>query len=335
MKKYLKLLFVAIFASMSFAFVSCSDDDPKGSDSYGSGCQYANKAIINFDGEFLTSITEGGKVQNIIYDSEGRISEIREIYEGREYSLFKFDYDNCSFTSEDPHADYKKGAISFNEEGYISKITCFDYEEDEDYIWDDELNMTFTYNASGHISELVYTEELIEQDLEEKEEYTESYTSVCKFHWENGNLVRIIENQTEKEDGKTTGKFTEEYVFTYSNLQNAFNQFPFGIYDEITNYWWGDAEKIFALIGLMGKGTVNLPKTMNSHTSNDYTYDAEYHYELNSNGTIASENDISFGYGNSSPRSLAQAFYKSSARELKYRNNIREKRKSHHKQNMK
>ena len=337
MKKYLKLLFAAFVATISFSLVSCTgDDEPKDSgDSHGSGCQNANKAIIKFDGDFLTSITEGSRVQNITYDNEGRISEISRIYGGREYSLFKFDYNNCSFTSEDPDADYDKGSISFNEDGYISKITCYDNGEDDYGIWDCELNMTFAYNASGHLSELSFTEEIIYQDDEENGESVESYTSVCKFHWENGNLVRINETQTDKEDGKTIRKFTEEYVFTYSNLQNTFNQFPFCIYDEITNNWWGDAEKIFAFIGLMGKGTVNLPEEMNSHTSNDYTYHDKYQYKLNSNGSIAWENGITFGYGNSSSKSLAPVYDKSTAKDLKHRSKLRERRKSHHKKNLK
>lgn len=322
---------MAILAAMSFSFVSCGDDDgPDASNPTGSGCQNANEAIINFNGKFLTSIIDGKYVERIEYDSKGRVSEITNSFDdGDVSSVFKIDYDNCSFTSEYKDPIYPKGAISFNNDGYISKISCYKNYKEEGYISDNELNITMTYNSSGHLTELIYTEEWIDQDLEEKEEDIEIYTCNYKFTWENGNLTNVKENVKWKENGRVTENYMEEYVITYSSVNNVFQQIPFLIYDWIDDNWdWGAAGNIFAAIGLLGKGTTNLPKTLVYRTENNYNYDDVFKYELNSNGSIAKENGIIYGYGDDSTKFLSPVSSGTPAKGIKKKNNKREKRKS-------
>lgn len=70
MKKYLKLLMLAIFASMSFAFVACGDDDDE-PDNSGTGNNSGQSISLNLDG---TNYTFGAGLCH--YDSDEIIVEL-------------------------------------------------------------------------------------------------------------------------------------------------------------------------------------------------------------------------------------------------------------------
>lgn len=319
MKKYLKLLVLAIFAIMSFAFVACGDDDDddeldkNGNNSSCEGCQYATRGLLNFDGKYLISISD----HYIKYDSEGRVNEVYTPYE----SEFKFDYDNCSFTSESDGVFYRKGSISFNKEGYISCITCYQTDGGKDWFEDDELNVTMTYNSDGNLIELVYSEENIGE--EDNEEYEDILITTYKFIWENGNLthVNIIDKDNWNGHWETS---RYEVLFKYGTQINHFKQFPYDMYYTIDEDWeWGDACCVFAAVGLLGKGPVNLPISYDNDGYGPYSTE----FKLNPNGSIAEEDWKEYVYGNAITKSYLPNSNKIRSKELKQKTR-REKRKS-------
>lgn len=108
MKKYLKLLFVALFATLSFTLVSCGDDDDDESALVGTweasytdpedGWQYYHVLVFNKDHTFASTIVEDSGSQSWTDNLWGTWSISGDIKKGAAITLNLVDEDGDTWT---------------------------------------------------------------------------------------------------------------------------------------------------------------------------------------------------------------------------------------------
>lgn len=106
MKKYLKLLFAAIFATLSFALVSCGDDDDDNGALVGTwtasyveddGTSYTDEITFTKDGNFTIITTEVYYGQTYVYSANGTYSVSGDLKNGAVISFIGMDDEGDSF----------------------------------------------------------------------------------------------------------------------------------------------------------------------------------------------------------------------------------------------
>lgn len=288
MKKGSVLAFIASGALVLPVFTACKSDEPAGGDD-------ANKAVLNFDGDRLTSVDNF----SIEYDNQGRVVEI----DGR-YDDLEIDYSKGKIEMED-----EEGNIKFNKSGYITEISMSwdETEEGYGYSYQYKGNGTakFSYDSNGHLTSMSYNSKETEKDLINKETSTWETSSTTTLKWSNGNLTSVKMDGWEKEDGDKES-YKAEISIQYGSQVNKYQQFPL----TIANFAIGEEPvNILAAVGLFGKGTAEFPTQLIDYEDGD-TYTINISFDLNSNGSIRNENGnygtYSYGYSSFSTKGLSE-----------------------------
>lgn len=190
------------------------------------------------------------------YDEKGRLTSMAD-----EDGQYRLDYTTMTMSFD----GMQVGTFELNADGYISKSEAFSgYGNSTE---------TFTYE-DGHVVE--YT--LFYKDEEETER------AVQKFIWENGNLVKIIDDSYFTSNKYNDSEYHDVLFVTYSSQDNPSGQVTKGMLGQ-GNY----DEFIMHQTGMLGAGSKKLP------VSAYWTYDGDpsspdtYSYTLNANGTVAVE----------------------------------------------
>lgn len=106
MKKYLKLLFAAIFATLSFTLVSCGDDDDDNGALVGTWVasyvedditSYTDEITFTKDGNFTIITTEVYYGQTYVYSANGTYSVSGDLKNGAVISFIGMDDEGDSF----------------------------------------------------------------------------------------------------------------------------------------------------------------------------------------------------------------------------------------------
>ena len=106
MKKYLKLLFAAIFATLSFTLVSCGDDDDDNGALVGTWVasyveddvtSYTDEITFTKDGNFTIITTEVCYGQTYVYSANGTYSVSGDLKNGAVISFIGMDDEGDSF----------------------------------------------------------------------------------------------------------------------------------------------------------------------------------------------------------------------------------------------
>lgn len=284
--------FIAISAMILPAFTSCKSDEPNGGGpSGGTGGGDADKAVLNFDGQRLTSV---GYYQ-INYDDQGRVSSISSRYDDD----IEIDYTNGTID-----LDEEKGSISFNSNGYVTSLVLSWDETDnyggETYRYQGTGTANFNY-SNGYLTSFTTASKETETNVTYNETYNWETSYKTTITWQSNNLVASVNTGWDSEDGDKE-YWTENYVITYGDETNKFQQYPYYLAHSVI------AEEpidVLACVGLFGKGPAQLPEMMSEvYEDDDYTYDIDFEFTLNSNGAISQEkanyNETNYSYSASS-----------------------------------
>ena len=282
----------ALCAVMVPAVTSCGDDN----DEPGNG----GSAVV-MDGTRLTSINNA----LIQYDSEGRVARF-----GSRSDYGEIDYRNgiLHLSDDDEYGDMN---VRFNGAGYISQLSQdWDYEDDGER-WQGSGKATFSYDGDGHLVKVNISSSESYRDYEDGEsgKYTEEYT--VDLSWRNGNLMTITQRGEENEDGDRE-RWEEVYDLTYNLQENRYLQPTISQFESILD----ESEyTILACAGLFGIGSELLPSKIVESDDDGYTHTTNLTFNLNANGTIASERDnyntYIYGYSDAPDTRAAAEFPKS------------------------
>lgn len=259
-----------LMLSASLSFMGCSSDDEEDG-----APKTDNYYITTNDGERLLLTRVGN--YSFEYDSKGLLSSCN-VY-GDKYDI--------SFAQNKITSDYGYTAtFKLNGSGYISSIT-FLYEGDDT----NTGTTNFAYDGSGRLVSVSGNY----SDDGDKGSFT------CKLTYNNGKLVKTVYEGESVEDGE---RFTEKEtsVVNYDNnaMVNILGQCSKNMVeialdvDEIGNALF--------LTGYLGKPSSYFPTSVDCEYSDSEGYnesDTEsYRYTFNSNGTLATEDGMSYSYSN-------------------------------------
>ncbi len=289
-----KLIFsLALCASV---FVACSDDDDdEKSNVNTTGSLKSDASILSTDDGDLVLTSNG--LWNFDYDKNGQCTKI---YRYDKY--FKRDYYYDLTDPKNVVAEYEEDGIvcssemkfSFNESGYISKVsaTYSSYDEQGSY------TLTITYNSQGQISYM---------EGEENRDYDQDFKLTTSFSYDNGNMVTLTASNTDKE--YEDWGYGGTVAYTYGNDENKYQQMSFCFTGSIERCSVElTALEPFFDIGWLGKGSKKLATNERLFGQYEYWLDddseewdcdncrgtswsEDLKYELNDNGTIHSISD--------------------------------------------
>lgn len=293
----------AVCAVLATSFTSCKDDEPKdngdntennggnnngGTGSNGTGAQYASKAILKVDGEFITELSYLDVVYKFTYDNEGRITEIKSNYD----EFIKIDYSTNTFSN----SDSESGKISFNSNGYISGYSGSWKEESDGWIETGEGTASFNYDSNGNLISHNITSNGTDTNLSEN--YTGKWSGSDKgnYTWNNGNLISASLQGQENEDGEIES-WGHDYTLSYGSQANKYLQMPTTLANQML---FGHPMDLLATIGLFGKGPAFLPTKLFEVYKEDkeeiFTQEFQMSFDLNSNGSIDTEESNYYTY---------------------------------------
>ena len=266
MKKTLRFLgAMALGLLMAPVFTSCGDDEP------GEGAGSVQTPV--YDGTRISSINN----VPVRYDQQGRAVSF-----GSEFSI---DYSTGRIYFDDADDEEENVTVSFTDKGYISSIkSSWDYEDSYDgerYKWNTAVQ--FSYDKDGHIVKLTETG----KETETGEGESSSYESniAISMTWKDGNLVKVVQDDTEIEDGM---KYQDRYVYDidYGTEMNIFKQFPMSLANALSE---DTSWHILASLGFLGIGPNRIPESMEENDDDGDSYSYTFSISLNDNGTIKSE----------------------------------------------
>ncbi|MCD8285019.1 MAG: hypothetical protein LUB62_02175, partial [Prevotellaceae bacterium] len=289
-KNFLRLMTPVAIAAVSCAVLSCSDDDDKAGENINdataetidtSGSTPVSPVIATLEGNRLAlrSIkTSNGTEWSFTYDDDWLCSSFS--YGG--HDSFSVSYNPCVMTYSDG-AEEVEMQVWLNSAGYASKIV---------------VNSTDSYGESEQATyQLVYdagclTQVSVSTIWDEGQAYS---SSASTFTWEEGNLTGVKTNGVEMdpEDGGMY-YYDSEWSFKYGDEQNTYRQFTVAQAKVMEEELADDFEYLSSLcfMGLLGKGTANLPTSVaysESDESGTEINSSGIAYTLNSNGTIEKE----------------------------------------------
>lgn len=275
MKKNKFMAFV--MASMAvMAFSACGSDGDGDGDGGGGSSAGKGNAVIETDGGMKKLLTSNGQ-ESFRYDSKGRCVAITYGY-GDEYC---FEWDPFKLVYDEEGESMK---ASLNGNGYLSKISSnYNYSEDG-YTDKGSGTATFEYDGSGQLTKLTVKSSGKETDEDGTYSYKEEWTVTNT--WKGGNLMKSYGKEKISSLGYSE-TYEETTTYTYGTTPNAYRQFVHATSDLTQS----DFEEL-SFIGLLGKGTVQLPSkttTREVDEDDDYTNSTTYSYTLNSDGTVQTE----------------------------------------------
>lgn len=280
--KNLKYFYIlGAFVLGGLTMTSCGDDDDDG-EFGGGGSGTAGSTVIGNTGNYLTQIGN----YSLSYDSKGRLSAISAYGDAMEFT-----YNPNTIIFKDGNYDTHKLNVSYNSKGYVTSMSGSVTVKEADYSYTSSGTINVTYDGNGHATKLVSSSK--ETGVDEGVKYTETTTTNYTFTWKSGNLVKVVMEEVEIEDGdKETYK--ETYTIDYGNNKypNTHKQYSFSLASTIT----GDFESIMAMVGMYGVGPDYLPVSIieeweenhngKTHTGSSTT---DFSYRFNDDGTIAFE----------------------------------------------
>lgn len=276
---------MALFAGCTLMLSSCNKDDDDNNGGGGSNVAGNSTSLVKDGKMLLTSIdhNDGSYTYTTVFAYDERL---RPVYAKDSYGDYHF------------YIDYKTGkitydgienlSVSFNKNGYITKIQGSWNYNDEDGIVRGSLSYTFSYDKSGHLISANVTGEEYEKDDYETYYYKVIGKSVST--WSNGNLMKVENNYVVyDEKGNIEEKGEETQTYTYSEKTNKYKQY-------------GIDTDIFYQVGLLGVGSEMLPLTM-SYSYVDEDEDGikkgdgsrSYEFKLKENGSINTQT-IKYSY---------------------------------------
>ena len=284
-----KLFFLLVMGFSMCALQACSDDDD---DDNGGGSGSGTPAtsvgeVVPGSGKKLLSAGE----YKFFYTPDGKIKTVKV----DDYMRYDFTYSPnqiiCDYAYNEEYEDKEIYTVSYNKNGYISKMHFTETGSDEYGSWNDSYTSTLSYDGEGHLVKVTST--FLEQGVEEGESYKESGTGTVILTWENGLLTKY--ESTEKwGDGSEKEIITFEYEDgKYWNKYKQYASFMYGFY---------------FYLGLYGNGPDYLPVSatetyIEEYEGEEYS-DSEtesFTYEFNEDGTLHREsdkyNDDYFTYG--------------------------------------
>ncbi len=231
------------------------------------------------------------------YDSLGLCRTFAYTYYTTNPCVCNIDYSSGVLKARSKEVVYTLN-FKLNDAGYMSEVefdSSWDY--DERGSGESKGKASLSYDAEGHLTEISTSSNTSEKD-ENGDEVTGRWETVTSFGWERDNLAKVLmESSGDTKTGKETKKVkaTTSHSYEYGNSINRYRQF--------TSAYEGSISFMFlnglGFVGLLGKGTANLPSCDSVAYECDTTrwdYSHEYDYTLNWNGTIATENDLRYTY---------------------------------------
>ena len=281
-------------------FFSCKDDDkePEPDSGDNGGGSSPSSAVINFNGEVLTSLRDDYEYNYIDYDGQGRVERIET-----EDEYFEINYSKGTFI-----LNGDKGTVKFNSRGLITDL-FISYEGTEDgerYVGKDE--MSYSYDSYGQLTKMTGSYEEIWTSLSSNESYEEKGLGTCILNWKNNNLISAMIESEYYEDGERDTR-SERHNIKYGSQKNEFRQMPYVVSDYAI--FDNEIQNTLASVGLFGVGPVNLPVSFDQIVDEDrYDYTMDLSFSLNKNGSISEEsyNYSTYYYGYSYFRSRSSAF---------------------------
>lgn len=238
MKNILKLGLLACLVT-AFVFAGCKkDDDDENTGTENILPKKVTKIVETIEYTFDDDLENRIYNYNYYFDENGKLIKDEYFRNGELKESTTYQYTENSIKYDDATCRVEKGRIS-----------QLDY---------DGGTVTFSYSAEGFLSSYSYTDE----------SEGKTYTSELKYTYENGNIVKIENN----EDGDS---YIVEY--SYGNTLNNLNVDLFFIYEDMLPF-----------TGYFGKRVNNLPSSMVGKSIEDgktevdktttftYIYDGEY-----------------------------------------------------------
>lgn len=304
MKKFFSFAaFALMLAATTFTLTACGDDDdapgvsgtpsPTISDAVGNKYQlYSAPYGVWFE-----------------YNDEGKLTSFSDGDETWTVKGNTFILEASQDETESYHME-----LSLNGSGLISYATCVwsDYADSDPSNYEKESStFEFSYNGS---KQCVASKETFQ--YEGADSQTESYkgsgTETTSFSWDNGNMVKAVNNwqvdyQEVEEGERSSGRNYERctYEFTYSDTRNPLLQMPRAIAEVLPGLDEGAFDAL-SLLGLFGVGPAYLPSKRTDTYEEWEQGDTEHYtggpysntlsYVLNDNGTIYRDNYGSYSY---------------------------------------
>lgn len=286
-KNNILLFGMSLFVGSMLTLSSCSSDDDDNNGGGGASSAGKENPLVKNGNVLLTSLERGdygeSESYTFTYDEQLRPLSAYYYYDDDEDDGFRFDYQ----TGKMSIYDQEGLSVSFNDKGYITKISGSWEDKGDGYVYRGKTTQIYKYDNNNH---LVSFEESAEyHDEEDGEKWDEKSTSNLVLTWENNNLIKT-ETNSEFSGDDGTGKYNFVQTFTYSDKANKYRQFP-GILG---------ADFLLSLVGLCGVGPEKLPSAYAStELEEGIEYGKEYKYEyqhswniaysLNENGSIDTE----------------------------------------------
>ncbi len=298
MGKKLSYFMMVVMTAMSFTLTACGDDDDAtegGNGGTGDGSASKVEEVMTQAG----TLADGVKYTmvsgyDVTYNDNGTVANV---------GPYEFSYgDDLSgslmiyLSDQDISMTWKN--IKFNKENYVSSFEASYSEEYYDESYEEKYHVTLTYDEQGHLSELVAMGTATENG------YTVSSKGTMTFNWKNGNLIEMI-----MESGNSVYSTMTKFKHIYAEYSNKYKaMMPADICGN-------SLIEPMALIGLMGKGSVNLAEKIEctdtfiedgESYSDSWSY--KYEYGFNDDGSVsyimtdnnpdADEEYLYFGYSN-------------------------------------
>lgn len=281
-KYYLIPLSICLMGAVSFVSCSSDDDDGGGSASNGAGV---------IEGKANVRVTKVGNY-SFYYDAKGRVDQIN--YGNKEGFHFKYNPNKVVCFDED--GDQEEVSMSYNSNGYVSKIEASSSAKYGNYSWSSSGSASYSYDGKGHLTKI--SSQWKESGTGDGEKYSATGKVNISFTWNNDLLMSIVEEESDTEDGETeTSKSVMTYTYATDNPENYFNeylQYTPSFSKEVEGVGDGEVEEALAYIGLLGKGPQYLP--VSSKNEWEEFYDGRKHegsssdtfkYGFNGNGTLS------------------------------------------------
>ncbi len=298
--KLMKLFGVALVATVLGAgFTACSDDDDDDNGN-GSSSSSSNKVsiITNNNGEelLLTSVLSSDNYDDMHfkYDTQGRCTYIG--HDDAEH-VYTISYNPYKIAGSYGNGGTEKINLSFNDEGYVTKIaSTYTHTMEDGRIENEDGTFILSYE-DGHLTKASLSVDWEMTGQSSRNSCTTTYTATLT--WKDNNMTKLSFSFDELYNNGDNRQEEGTCTYEYSDTKNDCKQhtiasiYSYGCYDL---YFL----ETFAFVGYIGKGTAYLPKSMEYDVKETYDEDGyrgeeswtdsySFNYTKNSDGTISTE----------------------------------------------
>lgn len=246
----------------ALSFTACSDDDEDG--------VVPNAGVIPTVTDPITAIeSPWGDTEHYVYDEQGRL-----VGGNSNYGSLSITFSPLTFTFVSTYDGYTErwDNVSTDTRGYMTRARMT-YTEEDGYTTSG--NVRLTYNADGYLSRIEGT------GTEEGVTYTDAYT----FEYEDGKLLRIVNDYSDPEYGNERCIYTYTYAAAGANPNSGI---PF--YEENINM----SSPFIFLGGYAGRHPSELPVACTEAYSGEdeegpfeYAYNFRYEWTYDAQGRVA------------------------------------------------